>query len=110
MKIPSLSFVNMMELLTTVIQVGGLTHHFLGKCLYQVGNMKELFSSFTFGHVLGLEILHVPIVFILGNVLGLDEWHLPICYQNPPFSWENACTKSGMCCFSVVPLIENSDG
>jgi hypothetical protein len=40
----------------------------------------------------------------------LDEWHLPICYQNPPFSWENACTKSGMCCFSVVPLIENSDG
>jgi hypothetical protein len=41
---------------------------------------------------------------------GLDEWHLPICYQNPPFSWENTCTKSGMCCFSVVPLIENSDG
>ena len=68
------------------------------------------FFSFTFGHVLGLENLHVPIVFILGNVLGLDEWHLPICYQNPPFSWENACTKSGMCCFSVVPLIENSDG
>ena len=47
---------------------------------------------------------------MLGKVLGLDEWHLPICYQNPPFSWENACTKSGMCCFSVVPLIENSDG
>ena len=22
-------------------------------------------------------------------------------YLNPPFSWENACTKSGMCCFSV---------
>ena len=41
---------------------------------------------------------------------GLDEWHLPICYQNPPFSWENASIKSGMCCFSVVPLIENSDG
>jgi hypothetical protein len=40
----------------------------------------------------------------------LDEWNLPICYQNPPFSSENACTKSGMCCFSVVPLIENSDG
>jgi hypothetical protein len=36
--------------------------------------------------------------------------HLPTCYQNPPFSWENTCTKSGMCCFSVVPLIENSDG
>ena len=50
--------------------------------------------------------LHVPIVFILGKVLGL-EWHLPICYQNPPFSWENACTKSGMCCFSVVQFIEN---
>jgi hypothetical protein len=50
------------------------------------------------------------IVFILGNVLGLDEWQLPICYQNPLFSWENACTKSGMYCFSVVPLIENSDG
>ena len=33
-----------------------------------------MFSSFTFGHVLGLEILHVPIVFILGNVLGLNEW------------------------------------
>ena len=60
--------------------------------------------------VLGLEKLHVPIVFILGNVLVLDEWHLPICYQNPPFSWEDASTKSGMCCFSVVPLIENSDG
>jgi hypothetical protein len=69
-----------------------------------------LFSSFTFGDVLGLENLHVPIVFMVGKVLGLDEWHLPICYQNPPFSWENACTKSGMCCFSVVPLIENSDG
>jgi hypothetical protein len=55
-----------------------------------------LFSNFTFGHVLGLENLHVPIVFILGNVLGLDEWHLHNCYQNPPFSWENACTKSGM--------------
>jgi hypothetical protein len=54
--------------------------------------------------------LHVPIVFIPGNVLGLDEWNLPICYQNPPFFWENASTKSGMCCFSVVPLIENSDG
>jgi hypothetical protein len=49
------------------------------------------------------------VVFILGSVLGFDEWHLPICYQNPTFSWENACTKSGMCCFSVVPLIENSD-
>ena len=48
--------------------------------------------------------------FILGIVLGLDEWHLPICYQNPPFTWENACTKSWMCCFSVVPWIENSDG
>ena len=35
-----------------------------------------MFSSFTFGHVLGLENLHVPIVFILGKVLGLDEWHL----------------------------------
>ena len=54
--------------------------------------------------------LHVPIVFIPGNVLGLDEWNLPICYQNPPFFWENASTKSGMYCFSVVPLIENSDG
>jgi hypothetical protein len=43
--------------------------------------------SFTFGHVLGLANLHVPIVFILGNVLGLDEWHLPICYQNPPFNY-----------------------
>jgi hypothetical protein len=29
----------MTELLTTVIQVGGLTHHFLGKCLYQVRNV-----------------------------------------------------------------------
>ena len=48
--------------------------------------------------------------FILGNVLGLDEWHLPICHQNPLFSCENACTKSGMCWFSVVSLIENSDG
>jgi hypothetical protein len=57
----------------------------------------------------GLENLHVPIVFILGNVLGLDEWHLPICYQNPPFSWKNACTKSGMCCFSVVPESETQD-
>ena len=35
---------------------------------------------------------------------------MPICYQNPPFSWKNTSTKSGMCCFSVVPLIENSDG
>ena len=70
----------------------------------------KLFSSFTFGHVLGLENLHVPIVFILGYGLGLDEWHLPICYQNPPFSWEYACTKSRMCCCSVVSLIENSDG
>jgi hypothetical protein len=38
-----------------------------------------VFYSFTFGHVLGLENLHVPIVHILhvlGNVLGLDEWHL----------------------------------
>ena len=70
----------------------GLTHHFLGKCLYQVGNTCMI------------------VVFILGSVLGFDEWHLPICYQNPTFSWENACTKSGMCCFSVVPLIENSDG
>jgi hypothetical protein len=42
--------------------------------------------------------------------LRLDEWHLPICYQNPLFSWDHACTKSGMCWFSVVPLIENSDG
>ena len=48
----------------------------------------------------------ISIVFILGNVLGLVEWHLPICYQNPLFSWENACTKSGMCWFSVVSLIE----
>jgi len=31
------------KLLTTVIQVGGLTHHFLGKCLYQVGNMIVVF-------------------------------------------------------------------
>ena len=62
-----------------------------------------MFSSFTFGHVLGLKNLHVPIVYILGNVLGLDECHLPICYQNPPFSVENACTKSGI---SVVPLVE----
>jgi hypothetical protein len=30
-------------LLTTVIQVGGLTHHFLGECLYQVGNMTVVF-------------------------------------------------------------------
>jgi hypothetical protein len=67
-----------------------------------------MLSSFTFGHVLGLDNLHVPIVFILVNILGLDEWHLPICYQNPLFSWGNA--KSGMCWFSVVPLIENSDG
>jgi hypothetical protein len=52
--------------------------------------------------------LLVPIIFILGNVLGLDEWHVPICYQNPLFSWENASTNSGMCWFSVVPLIENS--
>jgi hypothetical protein len=55
--------------------------------------------------VLGLENLHAPIVFILGSVLWLDEWHLAICYQNPPFSWENACTKSGMCWFAVVLLI-----
>jgi hypothetical protein len=41
--------------------------------------------SHSFGHVLGLENLHVPIVFILGNVLELDEWHLHICYQNTPF-------------------------
>ena len=40
---PSSPFVNMTELLTTVIQVGGLTHHFLGKCLYQVGNMIVVF-------------------------------------------------------------------
>ena len=36
-------FVNMTELLTTVIQVGGLTHHFLGKCLHKVGNMIVVF-------------------------------------------------------------------
>jgi hypothetical protein len=65
-----------------------------------------MLSSFTFGHVLGLDNLHVPIVFILVNILGLDEWQLPICYQNPLFSWENA--KSGMCWFSVVPLIEKN--
>jgi hypothetical protein len=33
----------------------------------------ELFSSFTFGHVLGLENLHVTIIYILGNVLVLDD-------------------------------------
>ena len=40
---PPPQFVNMTELLTTVIQVGGLTHHFLGKCLNQVGNMIVVF-------------------------------------------------------------------
>jgi hypothetical protein len=25
-----------------------------------------------------------------------SEWHLPFCYQNPPFSLENASTESGM--------------
>jgi hypothetical protein len=33
-----------------------------------------LFSSFTFGHVLGLEKLHVPIVFILGNVTTVRHY------------------------------------
>jgi hypothetical protein len=46
---------------------------------------------------------------VLGNVLGLDEWHLPICYQNPPFSWENICTKSGMCCFSSKGKVHKTD-
>jgi len=47
----------------------------------------------------------MPIAYILGNVLGLDAWYLWICYQNPPFSLEDACTKSGSC-FPVVPLVE----
>ena len=53
--------------------------------------MQNLYRVYR---ALGLENLHVLIVYILGNVLGLDEWHLPISYRNPSFSLENACTKT----------------
>jgi hypothetical protein len=66
--------------------------------------IRLILLRFSLVFYINLPIRKSNRLVILGNVLGLDEWHLPICYQNPPFSWENACTKSGMCCFSVVPL------
>jgi hypothetical protein len=56
-------FVNMTELLTTVIQVGGLTHHFLGKCLYQVRNVL-FFSCSVDWKLRWLSFLSVLSVFV----------------------------------------------